>query len=39
MTASPTIVARAIESSDAYDKQFETLLSAGNTVEEATGSS
>jgi len=35
VTANPTIVARAIESSDAYDEQFETLLSAGHTVEEA----
>jgi len=35
VTANPTIVARAIESSDAYDEQFETLLSAGYPVEDA----
>ena len=35
VTANPTIVARAIEASDAYDEQFETLLSAGQTVEAA----
>jgi transaldolase len=35
VTANPTIVARAIESSDAYDEQFEALLSAGHTVEDA----
>jgi transaldolase len=35
VTANPTIIARAIESSDAYDEQFESLLSAGCTVEEA----
>jgi transaldolase len=35
VTANPTIVARAIESSDAYDEQFETLISAGHTVEDA----
>src|SRR3954447_14671175 len=35
VTANPTIVARAIESSDAYDEQFLTLLSAGYTVEDA----
>ena len=35
VTANPTIVARAIESSDAYDEQFEALVSAGHTVEGA----
>jgi transaldolase len=35
VTATPTIVARAIESSDAYDAQFATLVSAGHTVEDA----
>lgn len=35
VTANPTIVARAIESSDAYDEQFQTLLSAGHTIEDA----
>ena len=37
VTANPTIVANAIESSNAYDEQFETLLSAGHRVEEAYG--
>jgi transaldolase len=35
VTANPTIVARAIESSDAYDEQFQSLLTAGRTVEDA----
>ena len=35
VTANPTIVARAIESSDAYDQQFHDLLAAGHTVEDA----
>jgi transaldolase len=35
VTANPTIIARAIESSDAYDEQFESLLAAGYTVEDA----
>jgi transaldolase len=35
VTANPTIVARAIEASDAYDEQFEALLSAGRGVEDA----
>ena len=35
VTANPTIVARAIEASDAYDEQFEALVSAGYTVEAA----
>ena len=35
VTANPTIVAKAIESSDAYDQQFHALLAAGHTVEDA----
>ena len=35
VTANPTIVARAIESSDAYDEQFATLVSAGHPVADA----
>ena len=35
VTANPTIVAKAIEASDAYDDQFEDLLSAGRNVEDA----
>ncbi len=35
VTANPTIVANAIEASDAYDQQFETLITAGHTVEDA----
>jgi transaldolase len=35
VTANPTIVARAIEASDAYDEQLQMLLSAGQTVEAA----
>lgn len=35
VTANPTIVARAIEASDAYDEQFEALVSGGRSVEDA----
>jgi transaldolase len=35
VTANPTIVARAIEASDAYDQQFHDLLSAEHTLEDA----
>ncbi|HET9612066.1 MAG TPA: transaldolase [Acidimicrobiales bacterium] len=35
VTANPTIFARAIEGSDAYDEQFTALTSAGCTVTEA----
>ena len=35
VTANPTIVANAIEASDAYDQQFEALNAAGHTVEDA----
>ena len=35
ITANPSIVARAIESSDAYDEQLEGLLSAGFSVPDA----
>ncbi len=35
VTANPTILARAIEGSDAYDEQFATLVAEGRTVEEA----
>ena len=35
VTANPTIVARAIESSDAYDQQFHDLLASGHTLEDA----
>lgn len=35
MTANPTIVARAIESSDAYDEQFHALVTAGWAVEKS----
>jgi transaldolase len=35
VTANPTILARAIEGSDAYDGQFATLIAKGRTVEEA----
>jgi len=35
VTANPTIVARAIEASDAYDEQFAALVSAGHTPEAA----
>jgi transaldolase len=35
VTANPTIFARAIEGSDAYDAQFDSLMKAGETVAEA----
>ena len=35
VTANPTIVARAIESSDAYDRQLHDLLVPGHTLEDA----
>ena len=35
VTANPTIVAKAIESSDAYDQQLRDLVTAGHTVEDA----
>jgi transaldolase len=35
VTANPTIVAKAIESSDAYDQQLHDLLAAGHTLEGA----
>lgn len=35
MTADPTIVARGIESSDAYDEQFHALVTAGWAVEKS----
>jgi transaldolase len=35
VTANPTIFARAIEGSDAYDAQFDALMKAGQTVTEA----
>jgi transaldolase len=35
VTANPTIVARAIESSDAYDRQLHDLLVSGHTLEDA----
>lgn len=35
VTANPTIVARAIESSDEYDEQFSSLLTAGRSTVEA----
>ena len=35
VTANPTIVARAIESSAAYDQQFHDLLASGHTLEDA----
>src|SRR5690349_13741629 len=35
VTANPTIVARAIESSDAYDRQLHDLLMSGHTLEQA----
>jgi transaldolase len=37
VTANPTIVAKAVEASDAYDDQFEALLLAGHGVEDAYG--
>ena len=35
VTANPTIIARAIEGSDAYDSQFGALIAEGRSVEEA----
>jgi transaldolase len=35
VTANPTIVARAIEGSDAYDEQLESLVSRGRSAEDA----
>jgi transaldolase len=35
VTANPTIVAKAIESSDAYDRQLHDLLGSGHTLEDA----
>lgn len=35
VTANPTILAKAIEGSDAYDEQFGTLIAQGSTVEDA----
>jgi transaldolase len=35
VTANPTILAKAIEGSDAYDEQFATLIAKGRRVEEA----
>ena len=35
ITANPTIIAKAIESSDAYDQHFLDLLKAWHTVEDA----
>lgn len=35
VTANPTIVAKAIESSNAYDDQFHGLITAGHAVEDA----
>jgi transaldolase len=35
VTANPTIIARAIEGSDAYDSQFGALMAEGRSVEEA----
>ena len=35
VTANPTIVARAVESSDAYDEQLRRLNTAGHSVEDA----
>jgi transaldolase len=35
VTANPTILAKAIEGSDAYDQQFATLVAKGRTVEDA----
>lgn len=34
VTANPTIVARALESSDAYDQQLRRLIAAGDSVED-----
>jgi transaldolase len=35
VTANPTILARAIEASDAYDEQFRSLITSGHTVSDA----
>lgn len=35
VTANPTILARAIEGSDAYDEQFRSLITSGHTVSDA----
>jgi transaldolase len=35
VTANPTIIAKAIEASHAYDRQFQRLVRAGRTVEDA----
>ena len=35
VTANPTIVARAIESTDAYDRQFDRLIASGRSLEDA----
>jgi transaldolase len=35
VTANPTIFARAIEGSDAYDEQFQALVAAGSSVRDA----
>jgi hypothetical protein len=35
VTANHTNVANAIEASDAYDQQFDTLITAGQTVQDA----
>lgn len=35
VTSNPTIFAKAIEGSDAYDEQFTTLMAAGATVDDA----
>ena len=37
VTANPTILARAIEGSDAYDQQFATLIAQGRPVADAHG--
>jgi transaldolase len=35
VTANPTILAKAIEGSDAYDEQFAALIAAGTTINDA----
>jgi transaldolase len=35
VTANPTIIARAIESTDSYDRQFDRLIASGDSVEDA----
>ena len=35
VTANPTIFAKAIEGSDAYDRQFAELIAAGTTINDA----